>query len=377
MNPSVDCIACELTPPGRAAIATIAVTGPAAIATTSRFFHAASGTPLANIPENRIVFGRWSSAQDESLGEELCVCRTSPESLEIHCHGGSSATAAILAALASAGVEVVSPTQWLASHIHDAHIVPALALLGEARTTRTAAILLDQTRGAYVRAVCEVRSAIERGDLATASARLRRLLDLAPVGLHLTRPFRVVLAGAPNVGKSSLINKLVGYERSIVFDLPGTTRDVIAATTAFDGWLVELRDTAGVRETADPLETEGSERARQQMQRADVVVWVRDATDPSPACQLTARQPTATIIAWNKCDLAEPPQDDALRVSATSGAGLAELQQRIVSRLVPHLPQPGEAVPLTTQQVAKLSGLLAACSAGDAAAAMSALESQV
>jgi tRNA modification GTPase len=376
MNPPAECIVCELTPPGRAAIATIAVAGPKALAIASRFFRAASGAPLAATAENRIVFGRWSSAAGESPGEELCLCRTSPEILEIHCHGGNAATAAILAALASAGAEVVSPSQWLARHAHEALVAPALSLLGEARTARTAAILLDQTRGAYARAIREVCSNLERGDFETATTRLRRLLNLAPVGLHLTKPFRVVLAGAPNVGKSSLINKLVGYERSIVFDLPGTTRDVIAATTAFDGWLVEMRDTAGVRQTADPLEAEGSDRARQQMRHADVVVWVRDATDPSPACEFTALQPTAAIVVWNKCDLAEPPQDDALRVSAKSGAGLAELQQRIVAHLVPHLPQPGEAVPLTTQQVAKLSRALTACRAGDATAAMSALESQ-
>ena len=86
-------------------------------------------------------------------------------------------------------------------------------------------------------------------DLQAAAARIREWLAWEDFGLHLTRPWNVVLAGRPNVGKSSLINALLGYTRSIVFDQPGTTRDVVTAATAIDGWPIELSDTAGLRES--------------------------------------------------------------------------------------------------------------------------------
>src|SRR6185503_7750192 len=105
-----------------------------------------------------------------------------------------------------------------------------------------------------------------------------RLLALAEVGLHLTTPWRVVFAGPPNVGKSSLVNALLGYPRAIVYDQPGTTRDVLTASTAFDGWPFELRDTAGLRDgiSLDSVEVEGVARARAQIATADLVVFVHD-----------------------------------------------------------------------------------------------------
>src|SRR5690606_16577637 len=90
-----------------------------------------------------------------------------------------------------------------------------------------------------------------------ARRRLAALVDRAPLGLHLTRPWHVALAGAPNVGKSSLLNAVLGYGRAIVFDQPGTTRDVLDAVTAIDGWPVRLTDGAGLRESVDALEAAG------------------------------------------------------------------------------------------------------------------------
>jgi tRNA modification GTPase len=369
----------ELTPPGRAAVATIALEGPNALELVAQFFQPASGAPLASFPIDRIVFGRWESAAATAPGEELCICRTSDRRFEIHCHGGTAATGAIGQALQAAGAEQLSTQQWIARNERDPHRAKALELLAEARTTRSAAILLDQTRGAFSQAWDAILGALTRGELSTAGQQVRRLLELAPLRFHLTRPFCVVLAGAPNVGKSSLINRLVGYQRSIVFDQPGTTRDVIAATTALDGWLVELRDTAGLRETTDPLEAEGSQRALRQVAEADLVVWVRDATQPEHDAGAGSIRAAKGLRVWNKCDLASPPPcdadadaDAALAVSARTGAGLDELQRRIVARLCPYPPQPGEAVPLLEQHVERLVAIGHACESGDAAAALAA-----
>ena len=104
------------------------------------------------------------------------------------------------------------------------------------------------------------------------------LARYAPLGRRLTAPWRVVVAGPPNVGKSSLVNALAGYQRSIVAPTPGTTRDVVTTRLAIDGWPVELADTAGVREATDALETQGVRLAREATAAADLCLWVLDAS---------------------------------------------------------------------------------------------------
>src|SRR5207244_3542080 len=106
----------------------------------------------------------------------------------------------------------------------------------------------------------------------------RELAKFAPVGRHLVEPWKVVVAGAPNVGKSSLVNALAGYQRAVVSEVAGTTRDAVSVQLAFDGWPVELTDTAGLRD-AEGLEAEGIERARRVLAEADLVLWVVDGAE--------------------------------------------------------------------------------------------------
>ena len=119
--------------------------------------------------------------------------------------------------------------------------------MADARTERTAAILLDQYHGALGRELEEIRQANDRGETSLARRRIDDLLARAELGRHLTRSWSVVLAGRPNVGKSSLLNALAGYDRAIVHPTPGTTRDAVTFATAIDGLPVELCDTAGLR----------------------------------------------------------------------------------------------------------------------------------
>src|SRR5262249_7726954 len=119
-------------------------------------------------------------------------------------------------------------------------------LVQRAPTLRTAAILLDQLNGAFATEVRRILALFET-DPRNAAFSLHRLAELGnTVGRHLVEPWKVVVAGPPNVGKSSLVNALAGYQRSVVSEVAGTTRDAVSVRTAFDGWPVELIDTAGL-----------------------------------------------------------------------------------------------------------------------------------
>lgn len=376
-----------LTPRGRGAVAVIRVWGTGTTTLVDRMFAPAAGGSLAGFALQRIVFGRWhgaadSSAMDAKSGEELVVCRRDVDDLEIHCHGGTAASAAILGTLEAAGCAIVPWTEWSAERATDVVQSEAEWSLAEARTARTAGIILDQHAGALSRAVQAICVKLARGEIEEARRMLQTLLVRATVGLHLTTPFQVVIAGRPNVGKSSLINALVGYARSIVFDQPGTTRDVVTTPTVFAGWPVELSDTAGLRNSADLLEAAGMNAARRRLANADLVVLVFDASEPwkTDDDTLRAENPTA-LVAYNKIDripiereqaelAARPP---GLALSAASGRGIDELISRVTARLVPQPPEPGEAVPFTERQARLFTVAEEALGREDVAAALGAL----
>src|SRR5262249_29135283 len=266
----------------------------------------------------------------------------------------------ILQSLNSVGCQILSWQQWIEQQSQqaggDRFAARALIALSQARTERTAAILLDQCQGGLRREVHKVSDALAAGQTEQAEQLLRGMRQWKKRGEHLVEPFRVVLAGRPNVGKSSLINALVGYTRALVFDQPGTTRDVVSAQTALAGWPVELSDTAGLRETIDPLEAEGVVRTRERLAAADVVVLVFDATEPwSVVNDSLCRDWENSLMVHNKSDLArscficeKPP---GIWTSTVTGEGIRLLEQRIAERLVPQSPMPGAAVPFLPEHV--------------------------
>jgi tRNA modification GTPase len=347
-----------LTPAGRGAVATIAVWGDDAAASVEPWFHAASGKPIRHEPVRRIVFGRWGGPQ----GEELVIVRTDDTTVEIHGHGGIAAPAAILSDLRSSGVEIVAAQAFQAARISDPIQLAAAEQLAHAPTLRTARILLDQYHGALRRELDEIEQLRATGDHTSARARCERLLSRAAIGEHLTKPWRVVIAGPPNVGKSSLINALLGYERAIVFDQPGTTRDVVSALASFDGWPIELSDTAGLRTSDDPLETAGVALAEHELSQADLVVLMFDITQPwTDADERLCEQYPQAICVLNKHDQVKQFSviERGVPTSAVTGAGLPELMNTIVARLVPRPPQPGDAVPFTQSIVDEIRSAVA------------------
>ena len=352
--------AAQLTPSGRGAVATIGVRGTGAIDAVSRLFLPASGSPLSTIPAGRVVFGRFSSGQ--AVAEELVVGLVTSDELEIHCHGGSAAAEAVLAALASEGCDVVTWREWTITKQADSIAAEAIIALTESRTERTAAILLSQLRGDLRKDVLQITRDLTAENAAAAEGALRRLLSRSGVGKHLTTPWRVVLAGRPNVGKSSVINALLGYSRSIVFNEPGTTRDVLTAITAFDGWPVELADTAGIRDSPDEIEREGAERARLRAADANLIILVTDASESWSAFdeQLwqTLRHLAPILVAHNKADL-QPASDDerppGIAVSALTGEGIHGRIGANVNALVPSPPRISEGIPFTDRQAQLLA----------------------
>lgn len=351
MTPSP--LAALLTPPGKAAVATLGVAGARAWQVLRPLFTPRKAT-LPDVPE---VGQHWLGRFGAELADEviLAVKQLTPTPLvEVHCHGGAAVVRYLLDLLHRHGC---TPCGWQAFLDADGDSLRAAAAtaLAHAPTARTAAILLDQYHGALARALDRIVEAMAAGDRETVATLLAELTAWSAVGRHLIEPFRVVIAGPPNVGKSSLVNALAGYTRAVVAPTPGTTRDVVTTAAAFDGWPVELTDTAGMREGAETLEALGIEQARAAVERADLCVWLVDA---STVPEWPAMSSDRVRIVVNKTDLA-PAWDldgipEAPRVSATMGAGVAELGAAIARWLVPQAPPPGAAVPFTEAQRATI-----------------------
>jgi tRNA modification GTPase len=177
--------------------------------------------------------------------------------------------------------------------------------------------------------------ALGAGTLDDIERALQATLGAARQGVRLRDGLRVALVGAPNVGKSSIMNRLAGEARAIVTPVPGTTRDVLREEVRIEGALVELLDTAGLHDSADEVERVGMERAREHAARADLLLLVTDVTSLAPA-PLAGIAPTAkVVIVRNTVDLCDVPaglDGGELRVSALTGAGFEELSALIARR---------------------------------------------
>jgi len=386
----------QMTAVGRGAVATVLADGPGALAAVGRHFVPKGRIPLAECPADRPLFGRFGPA-----GEEVVVHRQDADKVLLHCHGGWAAVSMVIELLCSEGGKAIAWQQWVRQqhsglHQYQQWQAEAHIALANARTERTAAILLDQMCGALARELAEVQELIDSGQRASAAKRLAMLAQRYRIGAHLVQPWRVVLAGGVNAGKSSLLNALAGYARAIVHPMPGATRDTLTAATAFDGWPMELCDTAGLRETEDPIERIGVTRAWQTIADSDLVVWVFDLSTcwseqhksiiasmsdldeqlrsrvapllppthlKQPSTGTSAGHPAEAkplLLVYNKSDLPQsfrPPQGGAL-TCAVSGAGVAELAEAIVAALVRDPPPPGAGVPITPQQKAHIEQLL-------------------
>jgi len=355
--------ACRLTAPGRGAVAVIALRGELSL--FDPFWTAANGKPIQSQLIDRVNYGEWSDPSTDDPAEDIVVVRLGETDAEIQCHGGDAAVERILGQLEKQGAITVPQVEWQenphgdeTSHNWEHDCTLALT---RATTDRTAEWLLRILHG-----LPSKLTALESAANEDAVVEIENMLQLGDFGFHLTEPWNVVLCGRPNVGKSSLINALVGFDRSVVFDQPGTTRDVVTATTAVNGWPIQFSDTAGLRDADEALELAGIELALRQLEEAELIVHVMDATDPHSGEDqaLFEREfefdGAPKVAVWNKCDLLDKrklPVTD-IAVSAKTGFGIETLLIAIQQELVPCEPDETELFPVSAKQVSFLYNII-------------------
>jgi tRNA modification GTPase len=370
----------KLTPAGRGGVALVAIEGPDAAALMERLFRPARahGLPAAD----RVATGHLLDPEGEAI-DEVLLARAGPETFELGCHGGPAVVERVVAALRAAGArERAEPND-----ATDRTAAEAQALLPRAPTELGCRVLLAQLGGALARALESACARLDE-DPAQARADLEALLATWPLGRALTAPPRVALIGAPNAGKSSLMNALLGHERVIVAPEPGTTRDAVEEVADLDGVPARLVDTAGQHAAAgDEVEAAGIARAREVARDADLRLVVVDVTTADAEGALTLARACATprVVAFNKVDLrqvAERAPDLApVLVSARTGEGLpalrAALRAALVGASLETSLETSLDVLVTARQRGLVEGALRALAKGDVERARTCLQAIV
>ncbi|MBV9079856.1 MAG: tRNA uridine-5-carboxymethylaminomethyl(34) synthesis GTPase MnmE, partial [Elusimicrobia bacterium] len=378
MRPAFDdTIAAIATPLGEAGLGVVRLSGPLSLAIASRLLQ--TSQPLTEAPPHTLHHG-WLIRSGTRLDEAVAGVFRAPASytgqdvVEISCHGSPAVLKELLRWCLEEGARLARPGEFTERAFlngkMDLSQAEAVAQLIGARSARAAAAATEQLLGglsarvaAIKRGVIGLLSEIEanldfaeedvpnvprqkmKDSLARISGDVRDLLATAVRGRWLREGARVVLAGRPNVGKSSLFNALLAEERAIVTDVPGTTRDTLEERVQWGGYPLTLTDTAGLRDTADAVEAAGTERARRAHGGAEAVIWVIDASEPLSAddrrvAEVIAGKPA--IAALNKSDrdqrvtAAEVRSLGARAVVSTSamqGSGLTELREAVLSLL--------------------------------------------
>ena len=371
-------VAAVATAPGPAGIAIVRLSGPDAWAIAARVAQPPQPLPDWAAAVGRALHVRFAHPHSgETLDDGLLLVFRAPRSytgedvVELQGHGGSVAARRLLEAVLAAGARPAPPGEFTRRAFLNGRLdltqAEAVLDLIQARTDRAAQAAraqLDGRLGAEIRThyaalvaiVADIEALLDfseeevpDGFLREADVRLARLLEplQALIGSwhagHLLREGAlVVISGRPNVGKSSLLNALLGRDRAIVSEQPGTTRDSIEESLVLNGFLVRLVDTAGLRETACAIEAEGVARAGALVAQADLNLHLLDgsrALDAEDGRQLARLSPTRTLLAVNKSDL--PPRLDrealdgwqAVSISARAGHGLAALREALAGRL--------------------------------------------
>lgn len=356
------------TPPGTGGLGVIRVSGPAAFAVVDRATWRPNHTPCAGWAGHTLHRADIVHPTGEVIDDVLLAVFHAPRSytgedvVEISAHGGPVPLRQILARLMQCGARMARPGEFTQRAFLNGKMDLAQAeAVGDiiaAQTEEAYRVARRQSEGRLSRAVAEVReialgvlARIEasidfpedvgeldpdacHSELASAQRRVGALLATADQGILYREGLKVVLAGRPNVGKSSLLNALLRADRAIVTPVPGTTRDVIEETLNLRGIPLRAVDTAGLRETSDEVERIGVARTRASLADADIALLILDAaageTDEDAALRADL-EGRPHLIVWNKWDLkpGEEPPAEGIVVSAVTGWNLVALEDAL------------------------------------------------
>jgi tRNA modification GTPase len=367
-----DTIAAISTPPGPGGVGMVRITGPDAKAVGRKIFTPLGSGPSPNLEPRKAFVGRvhYPGLPDEPIDQAVWLYFKSPRSftgedtIEITAHGGPLIMGGILEAATLAGARLAEPGEFTRRAFNNGRIdlsqAEAIASLIFATTEQARRVMQRQVEGAMGREAQRLRKGLLEVKVELESAidfpedvddiqpeelvqtingvmeSVERLLNTAREGIAMTEGLRVVIAGTPNVGKSSLLNALLQEDRAIVHEVAGTTRDYIEGRISINGIPMIVVDTAGIRGEADPLEGEGIVRTRNLMQGADLLLIVIDGSrsmslDEQQLLQETTH--TRRVVAVNKSDLLPHPAlevpEEAVKISALTGQGVDTLKGSI------------------------------------------------
>lgn len=363
-----DTIAAIATPLGEGAIAIIRISGKEALSLAQKVY---SGN-ISTYNSHTVHLGKITNLEGQIVDQVLLTVMRAPRSytgedvIEIQCHGGSLITSEVFQCVLSAGARAALPGEFTyrafmngKMDLAQAEAVQELIAAKNALSIQAAEnqlngalskkILSFQQELIDIAAILEAWVDFPEEGLEFASLEevlnalenvlknMQHLNDTFYEGKIVSEGFSLCLVGSPNVGKSSIMNALLGKERAIVTPIAGTTRDLLEEDLRLSGLHFRLIDTAGIRETEELVEQEGIRRSKQAMQQADLILLVVDASKPLNQQDegLIAQAPAhKTIVIWNKidlpiCDLVQIPLLHAVKVSAKSSEGLPELKKMI------------------------------------------------
>jgi tRNA modification GTPase len=377
-----DTIAALATPPGTGGIGVVRVSGPLAFAIVDSITGRPRGRSVASYHGHTLHRANVITAAGESIDDVLLAVFHAPRSytgedvVEISGHGGPIPMRRILTRLLEQGARLAQPGEFtqraflngkidlaqaeavgdiIAAQTEEAHRLAQRQ--GEGRLSREVTRVRDIVLGVLARIEASIDFPEDVGDLDTslcgselerAAASVRELLATADRGILMRQGLKLVLAGRPNVGKSSLLNALLRTARAIVTPIPGTTRDVIEESLNLRGMPIRAIDTAGLRETDDPVERIGVERSRQSLAEADLVLFVQEASAGETPEDVRLRAGLGAqpyLLVWNKWDLvtAQPPEaENAISVSAETGWNIDVLEDEIAKVVLHGQAAPGD-----------------------------------
>ena len=364
------------------AIGILRLSGPEAVTVAAQAFQAADGKTLAEHPPRKLVYGSLLGPQGKVIDQIVCTYSRGPASYtgedtaELQCHGSPLVLQMGLETLFALGARPARPGEFTQRAFLNGRLdltqAEAVVDLIDAQSREGVYQSAGQLAGVLSRRVEEIylglvdlmahfHAVLDYPDedidpfkeeqmiqsMSRAERELEGLLATHRRGESLVNGLPCAIVGRPNAGKSSLLNALVGYDRAIVTDIPGTTRDTVEGRVRLGGVLLRLADTAGLRDSTDPIEQMGVERSRAAMEQAALILFLCDRSVPflpEDAQLLTQAAACApTVLVWNKSDLPPAtapglPLPEGVRVveiSAKTGQGLDALEQTVAD-MAPH-----------------------------------------